>query len=32
MGDIEELLRSADARMYTNKVRRRGDAESVGQA
>lgn len=26
IGDIDELLRNADARMYTNKARRRGDA------
>ena len=32
MGDIEQLLRNADARMYTNKARQRGHAESVGQA
>lgn len=32
IGDIEQLLRNADARMYTNKARRRGDAESVAQA
>ena len=31
-GDIEQLLRNADARMYTNKARRRGDAESVERA
>jgi predicted signal transduction protein with EAL and GGDEF domain len=32
MDDIEQLLRNADARMYTNKARRRGEAESVAQA
>ena len=26
MGDIEQLLRNADARMYTQKARRRGEA------
>ena len=31
-GDIEQLLRNTDARMYTNKARRRGDADSVAQA
>ena len=32
IGDIEQLLRNADARMYTNKARMRSGAESVGQA
>ncbi len=32
MGDIEQLLRNADAHMYTHKARRRGHADSVGQS